>query len=1033
MRRARRAFSGSWRGRPSAIFIGAAVLAWALTPGRAAAAEGIDFARQVQPIFVEHCYQCHGPDRQESGLRLDARESALRGGDSGPAWIAGKSGESELVRRLRAEDPQERMPPAEAQGKPLSAEEIGRIVAWIDGGAQWPQSPTASSTHWSFQPIGRPQLPAIKNERWVRNPIDRFILAGLESHGVEPSPEADRYTLIKRLSYDLLGLPPTVAEADAFAHDTSPDGYERLVDRLLDSPHFGERWGRHWLDMARYADSDGYEKDNPRPDAWRYRDWVIDAINADMPLDRFTIEQLAGDLLDGATPSQRLATAFHRQTLTNTEGGTDQEQFRVEAIFDRIATTGTVWLGLTIGCAQCHSHKYDPISHQDYYRLFAFFDNGDEVETEVPLSGEALVRWNAERDAASKNLAELAPKFAALRGERVAKLPAWEAELKSAPPSDLAFHPIELVSAQSSAGAEIKLLSDGSYLVAGKQPEVDRLTVTAKTDLKQITGFRLEALAHDSLGGRGPGRSEQGNFVLSEFHALAASTAEFKPDNRVELTRADSDFEQAGFATAVAIDGKDETGWGIAPQTGRDHWAVFMAKSPVGTGTAPWLQFTLASNFGQKHTLGRFRLLAVTGNDAQLGIPRPIRDILAVAPEKRSGEQSAALADYFVKRDDKAAKMADDIGKLQQRIAAQPVMKSRVIAERGAQRRVSHVLHRGDFLQPAEEVQPGTPGVLPPLVARHGGAADRLDFAQWLVDDRQPLVRRVMANHIWTHLFGQGLVRTPNDFGVRGERPTHPELLDWLASEMPLRGWSRKDMIRLIVSSAAYRQSSATREELAHVDPLNAWVHRQNRFRVEGEIVRDLALAAGGLLSEKIGGPSVYPPLPAGITDLSYAGNFKWNASTGEDRYRRGMYTFFKRTAPHPNLTTFDCPDANTTCVVRQTSDTPLQALTTLNNESFVEAAQAMARQALGRPAADDAERLTGALRACIVRPPSAKELAAFAELLAASRAFYAEHPADAAAIAPPPQPAGVSPAEQAAWAATLRIVLNLDEFLTRE
>jgi len=992
----------------------------------------VDFLTRIQPIFVEHCYACHGPDKQEAGLRFDQRDKALAGGDSGAWFVAGKPDESELVRRITA-DEGERMPPVEGGARPLSAEQIDTIKAWVAAGAPWPESKNAASTHWAYQPIARPAPPAVKNEPWVRNAIDRFVLARLEAERTSPSPEADRYTLIKRLSYDLLGLPPSIAEVDAFVNDTSPDAYERLVDRLLDSPHFGERFARHWLDKARYADSDGYEKDNPRPDAWRYRDWVIGAVNRDLPLNAFTIEQLAGDLLPGATPEQRLATAFHRQTLTNTEGGTDQEQFRVEAIFDRVATTGTVWMGLTVGCAQCHTHKYDAITHQEYYQLFAFFNNADETTSTATLVGDPLATWQRETAAAKTRLAEIEPRLEKLRAERAAGAAAWETELKNTPSEPLAYHPVELVSAKSAAEAEIKTLSDGSYLVAGKNPDVDRYTIVARSELAQVIGFRLEALPHDSLGGRGPGRTDHGNYVLGEFQVSASADGKFNKKQRVKLTYAEADYTQDGFPAASAIDGNEKTGWAVGGQTGKEHAATFFADKPIPTAKRPWLQIELSQNYSGRHTLGRFRLSAITGHDPRLGIPEKIRGILALEPGKRSAEQTAELTEYYVRRDPAVDKLAGEVETLKKRLAEEPVMNVRVLTQRASEPRKSHILARGDFLDPQAEVTPGTLSVLPPLATRSEGVADRLDLARWLVAEQNPLTRRVLVNHLWSHLFGRGIVRTMNDFGVRGERPTHPELLDWLAAELVERGWSRKDMIRLIVSSATYRQTSAHRPELAESDPLNDWFHRQNRFRVEAELVRDLTLSVSGLLSDKIGGPSVFPPMPPDIAALSYANNFKWETSPGEDRYRRGMYTFFKRTAPHPDLSTFDSPDANTTCIERRTSNTPLQSLTTLNNESFAEAAQAMAGRVLALEGADELARIEQALRLCIARPPSSEERAAFAELLSTSRAWYAEHADEAAKTVGSSKAASAPVPETAAWVATVRMMLNLDEFLTRE
>ncbi|MEX2114855.1 MAG: PSD1 and planctomycete cytochrome C domain-containing protein [Pirellulales bacterium] len=1018
-----------------ALAAGIAALALGIPGGPAsadeAAAAKVDFARDIGPIFVEHCYECHGPDAQESGLRLDQRDAALAGGDSGALFVAGKSGESELIRRITVEG-DERMPPVGDNNKPLSAEQVATLKAWVDAGGAWPAAAASGTSHWSFQPIARPEAPAVQNAAWPRSPLDRFVLARLEAQGIAPSPEADRYTLIKRLTYDLLGLPPEPRDVDAFVNDASPDAYERLVDRLLDSPHFGERWGRHWLDMARYADSDGYEKDNSRPDAWRYRDWVIEAVNNDLPLDRFTIEQLAGDLLPGANASNRLATAFHRQTLTNTEGGTDQEQWRVEAIFDRVATTGSVWLGLTVGCAQCHTHKYDPISHHEFYQLFAFFNNGDEVETEVPLVGEPLAEWRRDKEEAAQQLTKLEPKLAQARQELAAKVPTWEAELKAKAATPLAFHPVELLQIASKAGAQFKMLSDGSYLAAGENSDTDEVTITAKTDLPEVTGFRIEALAHDSLGGRGPGRTGHGNFVLGELRVAASDSSEFADQHRVKLAHATAAVHQNGFPPENAIDGKENTGWAIGPKFGQDHAIALLAEKPIRGDATPNLQLVLSQNYGGQHTLGRFRVMAVSGHDPLIGVPQNVRDVLVVAADQRTPEQTQALVDFVISQDKPTAELAAKVEKLQARATARGVMKARVVAERSDNRRTTHVLHRGDFLQPKDEVRPSTLAALPPIAAR-GETPDRLDLANWLVDPDHPLVPRVTVNHLWSNLFGQGIVKTAGDFGVRGERPTHPELLDWLASELIARGWSRKEMIRAIVSSATYRQSSATRPELVDVDPTNRLLSRQNRYRVEGEIVRDLSLAVSGLLSPKLGGPSVFPPLPAGIAELSYANNFKWKTSEGEDRFRRGMYTYFKRTAPHPSLTTFDCPDSNTTCLERQVSNTPLQALTTLNNEVYAEAAQALARRLILEGGSTDAERLTQGLRWCIARPPTSEELAPFAELLSSGRQWFAQHPHEAKTAVGAHPPEGVAPDEAAAWVATGRILLNLDEFLTRE
>jgi len=791
----------------------------------------IDFARDIQPILAERCLLCHGPDEAEAGLRLDLAEHATRKLDSGETAIRpGEPEASELIRRVTTDDPDKRMPP---EGEPLTVDQVRMLREWVEQGGEY-------SRHWAFEPIRQPTLPPVSDPQWCVNGLDRFVLAKLDELGIKPSPEKGRESLIRRLYADLIGLPPTIEELDAFLTDDRPDAYERVVDRLLQSDHFGERWGRHWLDMARYADSDGYEKDKPRPNAWRYRDWVIDAVNRDLPLDRFAIEQLAGDLIEGASPMQRLATAFHRQTLTNTEGGADQEQFRVEATFDRTETTAAVWMALTMGCARCHTHKYDPLSHRDYYRLFAIFNAASETETEVLR----------DRD----------------------------------------------------------------------------------DDAELLAGYAKQKAQHDA---------------------------------------------------AVA------------------------------------------------------------------SLQRQIDDLIAAEDPQAKGLQT-------------------ELDALQKSPPQSPLMKVAVLKEQG---RTTHRLERGDFLQPAEALTGGVPEVLlelHPLNSRRPDQApDRLDLAMWLVDPNHPLTPRVVVNQIWQRLFGRGLVPTLNDFGVRGERPTHPVLLDWLAWRLPRElKWSRKGLIKEIVMSATYRQASRHREELREIDPTNRWLARQNRVRVEAEVVRDLALASSGLLDPRIGGPSVFPPLPPGVTELSYANNFSWTLSTGGDRYRRGMYTFFKRTAPHPTLITFDCPDSNTTQVGRETSNTPLQALTLLNNVVFAEAAVAMARRVIDEFPGDDADRLRGAFRLTLSRYPEQEELDRFGELLTAARGHYAAHPEDASklvAIAandavetkPTPtadvkteqakQTAHASPsdtaekaspsdtAELAAWGSTLRILINLDEFIVRE
>lgn len=797
-------------------------IAGTLLGSRAGAAEGqntstpqapkIDFATQIQPIFAKRCAGCHGAEKQESDLRLDIGSAALKGGAGGAVIVPKKSADSSLLHRIASKEKDEVMPP---EGERLSAREIELIKTWIDQGADWPETVDpkaaleAARSHWSFQPPVRQVLPAVKNTEWVRSPIDAFVLELLEPKGIVVSPEAARRTLIRRLSLDLLGLAPSPEEISEFENDSAPDAYERLVDRLLDNPHFGERWGRHWLDLARYADSDGYEKDTFRPHAWRYRDWVINAINADLPFDQFTTDQIAGDLVPNHTTDQLVATGLHRQTLINTEGGVDQEEFRIKAVVDRVNTTGTVWLGLTVGCAECHSHKYDPISQTEYYQLFAFYNNADEIDYNYPASGPENEKFQA---------------ALAKHQESVAKLKAdiAQAEKEGADPS-------------------------------GK--------------IKQLIN---------------------------------------------SLMRLERD----------------------AP------------KSPTG----------------------------------------------------------AAMV--FTERD---------------------------------KPRKTHVLLRGDFQRPGAEVQPASLGVLHELPRAESRPLNRLDLARWLVDERNPLAARVFVNRTWMHLFGRGLVATPDDFGKMGEKPSHPKLLDWLATEFHRLGGSRKALIRLIVNSATYRQSSQPRPDLETIDPYNTLLARQGRYRVEAEIVRDLCLASGGLLAEQLGGKSIRPPLPPSVAEVSYASSIKWEVSSGTDRHRRGLYIAFQRTIPYPSLMAFDCPDGVVTSVSRSRSNTPLQALTILNDPVFFECAQAMGRRLIEARAEGDADRLDLAGRITVSRPWSDRERERLHELLEQQRASFRLDPRAAreyagSALVPIEQLTEDEAAvESAAWISVASALLNLDEFLTRE
>ena len=805
------------------------------------------FEMEVRPLLHGNCLACHSHEKKSSGLSLESRESILLGGNRGPAVRPGDPEHSRLIQAVMQVGDL-KMPPT---GK-LETEEIAALKRWIELGLPWPKtvaSPGPRSDHWAFQAIRRSTVPPVKNSSWVRNPIDNFILARLEKEGLEPSPEADRVTLIRRLKLDLLGLPPSPAEIDRFLADKRSDAYQKIVELFLESPHYGERWARHWLDVARYADTNGFGFDRPRV-IWRYRDWVIQALNQDLPFDQFVIQQLAGDLLPNATLNQKIATGFHRNTMINEEGGVDQEQYRVEAIFDRIKTTGTAFLGLTVGCAQCHDHKYDPISQREYYRLFAFFNNQDEVVINTVRPSEVGPFRRISVDFKIEKL-RLETEIAKREVELIDLIPQWE----------------------------------------GRLTEEKRKTIPP--NIQEI--FQIPA----------------GQRTLSQVEDLELFYKEEQDPVYLERQRA--------------------------------------------------------------------------------------LELLVSTPNERNPDQFTTL----------------------------------VFEEKGEPQK-SHILIGGDFLKLGGEVSPGVPAVLPPLETQEGAVLNRLDLARWLVNNKNPLTPRVTVNRIWQRYFGRGLVPTPEDFGTQGEPPSHPELLDWLATEFMRQGWSLKALHQLIVTSATYRQSSRVTPELIKRDPQNILLGRSPRYRVGGEVVRDIALSVGGLLHHQIGGPSVFPPQPAGITDLS-RGNLIWVTDADQNRYRRGLYTFWKRTSPYPPLVTFDAPSADQTVVRRDRTNTPLQALVTLNDALFVEAAKGLALRVLREVPEDEQARLGYAFRLCMARKPDTIEKEKLATFLRKERERFRANPGQAQPLMPQSAPAGLEPWRFAAWFSVSRVLLNLDETITRE
>ncbi len=1000
-------------------------------PAQSVATPAVDYLRDVKPLLETHCTSCHGLNEQQAGLRLDAAALMVKGGDRGTAIVAGSPEKSLLITAVKGNGDLLRMP---LELDPLSNEEIALLERWIAQGAPAPAdekfapTPRKRSSHWSFQPIRAAAPPATTHLAWVKNPIDHFIAARLEQQGMKPSPPADRATLIRRLSIDLRGLPPSVEEVQAFLADDQPGAYERLIDAMLASPRFGERWGRHWLDIARYADSNGYTIDGARS-IWKYRDWVLDAVNSDLPFDQFTVEQLAGDLLPNPQPSQVVATGFHRNTLINQEGGTDQEQFRVEAVADRVSTTGAAYLGLTLGCARCHEHKYDPVSQREFYQLFAIFNNADEPNLSLPTREQAEKLQELQQQLKE---AETALKEHDRQAQTRQK--AWEASLEGVA-TEIEWTVMEPAAVASTGGAALKVLDDRSVLVSGNVPGSDAYEVNLGIPAKTVTAVRLEALTHESLPRTGPGLAGNGNFVLTDIRFRSA--VEGVDDDRLPIASAVADHSQPKFPVEDAFDGDAvQSGWAINQpadnKLNTNRTAIFVLRDPLPTNSAPFIVH-LRHAHANRYSLGRFRLALTSAPPAAITASPEIRRALAIPASERTAEQEQTLLEEFRLHDVERKPLVERVDQLKSAMASlqKQIPTTMVMKERSTPRE-THLHVRGDFLRHGAKVVPGVLEVMHPL-PESVQRPNRLDFARWLVDPANPLTPRVTVNRVWQQLFGRGIVETEDDFGTQGALPSHPELLDWLALEFIRQDWSLKQLIRLIATSAAYRQSSEATEEQLRRDRFNIWLGRQNRLRMEAESIRDTALTASGLLSDKFGGPSVFPPQPQGIYIFTQ-NNKNWKVSEGDDRYRRGMYTYFWRSSPDPFLMTFDAPNANVSCTRRVRSNTPLQALTLANDAAFVEMAQALATRVLvERPAANDRTRLTYAFQLCLARTPTAEELSLISAYLDRSRAAYADDLAGADDASPAGRPQDISTVETAAWTSVARVLLNLDEFITRE
>ncbi|NBV46887.1 MAG: DUF1553 domain-containing protein [Planctomycetia bacterium] len=1006
--------------------------------GAQAAAEP-DFERDIRPILAEHCAHCHGGDAgtRAAGLRLDRREAALAGGDSGtPAIVPGQPETSALVARITSTDPDVVMPPPAAK-KPLTAAQVAALEAWIGAGA-------AYADHWAFIPPRQQPLPG---DDPGAHPIDAFVADKLAAEGVTFSPPADPATLSRRIHLDVTGLPPT-PEAVAAAATTDPDA---LVDSLLASERYGEKWGRHWLDLARYADTNGYEKDMPR-EMWAWRDWVIAALNRDLPYDRFVIEQLAGDLLPAATQDQVVATGFLRNSMLNEEGAIIAEEFRMVELFDRMDCLGKAVVGLTIQCAQCHAHKFDPLSQDDYYGIFAFLNDTSEARSWVHTPDQLAT------------LADLRARVAALGDEvRAARpgwrdeLAAWEREVAAGLPP---WTPI-LMADMSSSGllTHPAQLEDAAILMIGHRD--GEMIFEAEPALAGATGLQLEALPHGDLFLGGPGRD--GTWGLAELTAavrrpgsetweplkLVAPSADFSNPERIDVRPAAADGKQPERRipqgpVAALVDGDPDSVWESDRGELLRHQpsvAVVRFERPLDHPAGTRLKLTLRMPPGgaprqQSRMLGCCRFSLTTATDPAAP-PIDHAAILAIRtdPARRTAGDEAALFSAWMKTVPELAPQVAAIAAQWARAAPGPTSVMHLAARPPGRGRRTHLLERGEWNKPLAEVTAHVPGALHPFPT--DTPADRLGFARWLVDRRSPLAARVVVNRIWQQIFGVGLVETPDDFGTRAAVPLHRDLLDWLAVDFMEHGWSQKRLIAQILRSRTYRQSSQATAEILARDPGNRLLARGPRFRVDAEVVRDIALSAAGLLTHAGGGPGVHPPVPQNVLDYNFV-RIDWPTATGPDRYRRSIYTFRRRSMPDPLLGTFDSPNGDVACARRLRSNTPLAALAGLNEPVFVEAARALALRVLREGGGDDRSRIDHGFLLCTGRLPHDAERAALLTFLEGQRRRLADgwlnprEVATGAVDALPALPAGTSPQDAAAWTLAARVLLNLDETVTK-
>lgn len=1021
-----------------------------IVPLAAVGQETPNFTNDVWPILTQNCIKCHGERNQEGDLRLDSPQAIREGGEYGAIVEPGDPGDSTLFELVTSTD-DERMP---SKGDPLPPESIEILRQWIESGSNfdgWQPEFTAianasiQQNHWAFTAPKRPGLPAS-----VTNPIDHFVRIQAESNGLKLSKPAEKLTLIRRLALDLTGLPPTPQEVDRILALPENSWYATYVDELLASPHYGERWARHWLDAAQYADSDGFEKDKPRAvSAWR--DWVINAFNSDMPYNQFIVEQIAGDLLPNATQDNRVATGFLRNSMINEEGGVHPEQFRMEAMFNRMDLIGRAVLGLTVGCAQCHDHKYDPLSHTDYFRMMAFINNSHEAQITVYTPEESDTKNDV---LAAIHTLEKSVDTQSRRVRKSSK--AWEKSILAQPNPE--WEVLDLTFDDSSAGGQRSLpQADGSYLAQGYAPTRFDPKMLAVPKTRRITAVRLELLSDNNLPRGGPGRSIYGTAALAEIELRHAPVErEIREWGSWDKTIFDSAIADVNPAEkklgpewpnkgedkrvtgpiAMAIDRKGDTAWTTDNGAGRRNQAreaIFTLKHPLELVEGEQIAINLSQKHGgwnsddnQNYNIGRFRLSITSADELPSEITSDaLLQALSTPENNRSDEQNALIHRRWLT----ATPQQDEFNiKLDETWARHPLGATQLVMMEQDQPRITHRLDRGDYLSPEEVVNQGTPGFLHTLDT--SAPTNRLTFAQWLASPDSPTTARTIVNRVWQQYFGTGIVATPSDFGVQGERPTHPELLDWLAVEFMENDWSLKQLHKRITESQTYQQSSHLTPEALERDPDNRYLARASRIRVEGEVVRDIALASSGLLNPKVGGPSVHPPAPdyLFVPPASY-GPKVWKASDDTEKYRRALYTFRFRSVPYPVLQIFDTPAGNAPCTLRDRSNTPLQALATLNEPLFNECAAALGTQSMLHGGNSDASRIDYAFRSAVTRPPDATETETLQRFLVNQRGRINSGELDATKLVPD----GDDLSERAAWALTARVILNLDETITRQ